>query len=77
MPEPSPLWMMLLLRFTWPVFRLEGIDESDGVPTLQQRIGNRFWAGSGDKVIAQESDPGGTPYANPEEAGAAIEGSGV
>ena len=49
----------------------------NGVPTLQQRVGNRFWAGSGNKVVAQGADPVGTPYAAPEEAGVAIEGNGV
>jgi outer membrane autotransporter protein len=49
----------------------------NGVPTLQQRVGNRFWAGNGNKVIAQGADPIGTPYAAPQEAGVAIEGNGV
>ncbi|MFK4063040.1 autotransporter family protein [Brucella anthropi] len=49
----------------------------NGVPTLQQRVGNRFWAGNGNKVVAQGADPVGTPYAAPEEAGVAIEGNGV
>lgn len=41
----------------------------NGVPTLQQRVGNRFWAGNGASV--------GTPYAAPEDASVAIEGNGV
>ncbi|WP_247870423.1 autotransporter outer membrane beta-barrel domain-containing protein [Ochrobactrum sp. CGA5] len=49
----------------------------NGLPTLQQRVGNRFWAGNGNKVIAQGADPVGTPYAAPEETGVAIEGNGV
>lgn len=49
----------------------------NGVPTLQQRAGNRFWAGNGNKVVAQGADPVGTPYVAPEEAGVAIEGNGV
>ncbi|GLU28066.1 autotransporter outer membrane beta-barrel domain-containing protein [Brucella sp. NBRC 12950] len=49
----------------------------NGVPTLQQRVGNRFWAGNGNKVVAQGADPIGTPYAAPEEAGVVIEGNGV
>lgn len=49
----------------------------NGVPTLQQRVGNRFWAGNGNKVIAQGADPIGTPYAAPQEAGVAIDGNGV
>jgi len=49
----------------------------NGVSTLQQRVGNRFWANNGNHVIAQGADPVGTPYAAPEEAGVAIEGNGV
>lgn len=49
----------------------------NGVPTLQQRVGNRFWAGNGNKVIAQGADPVGQPYAAPAEAGVAIEGNGI
>ncbi|NKC49829.1 autotransporter outer membrane beta-barrel domain-containing protein [Ochrobactrum anthropi ATCC 49188] len=44
---------------------------------MQQRVGNRFWASNGNRVIAQGADPVGTPYAAPEEAGVAIEGNGV
>ncbi|UZD71599.1 autotransporter outer membrane beta-barrel domain-containing protein [Brucella sp. JSBI001] len=49
----------------------------NGVPTLQQRVGNRFWAGNGNKVVAQGADPVGMLYAAPEETGVAIEGNGV
>jgi outer membrane autotransporter protein len=49
----------------------------NGVPTLQQRVGNRFWAGNGNNVVAQGADSVGTPYATPEEAGVAIEGNGI
>nr|WP_245432724.1 autotransporter outer membrane beta-barrel domain-containing protein [Mesorhizobium loti] len=49
----------------------------NSVPTLQQRVGNRYWAGNGNRVVAQGADPVGTPYATPEEAGVAIEGNGV
>lgn len=49
----------------------------NGVPTLQQRVGNRFWAGKGNNVIAQGADSVGTPYATSEEAGVAIEGNGI
>lgn len=49
----------------------------NGVSTLQQRVGNRVWAGNGNKVIAQGADAIETPYAAPEEAGVHIEGNGV
>ncbi|OOL13584.1 hypothetical protein BRY73_24710 [Ochrobactrum sp. P6BS-III] len=48
----------------------------NGLSTLQQRVGNRVWAGSGNRVIAQGADAI-QPYAAPEEAGVAIEGNGV
>lgn len=49
----------------------------NGVSTLQQRVGNRVWAGNGNKVIVQGADAIETPYAAPEEAGVHIEGNGV
>ncbi|WGJ08526.1 autotransporter outer membrane beta-barrel domain-containing protein [Brucella intermedia] len=49
----------------------------NGVSTLQQRVGNRVWAGNGNRVIAQGADAIETPYAAPEEAGVHIEGNGV
>ncbi len=49
----------------------------NGLPTLQQRVGNRYWAGNGNRVIAQGADPVGSPYAAPDEAGTAIGGNGV
>jgi len=50
----------------------------NGLPTLQQRVGNRVWAGNGNKVIAEGADVIGTPYAAPEEkTGTHIEGNGV
>ncbi|SPL62517.1 autotransporter outer membrane beta-barrel domain-containing protein [Ochrobactrum soli] len=48
----------------------------NGVTTLQQRVGNRFWAGGGNRVISQGADAV-TPYAPPEEAGVHVEGNGV
>ena len=49
----------------------------NGLPTLQQRIGNRVWVGNGNRVIAQGADPVGAPIATPEEAGVAIDSNGV
>lgn len=48
----------------------------NGVSTLQQRVGNRFWAGGGNRVISQGADAI-TPFAPPEEAGVHVEGNGV
>lgn len=48
----------------------------NGVGTLQARVGNRFWAGTGNLVIAQGADAI-QPYAAPEEAGIRVDGNGV
>ncbi len=45
------------------------------LPTLQQRVGNRFWAGEGNVVIAQgDGGPNSAPEAapSPEEAAASV-----
>ncbi|MGU3575540.1 autotransporter outer membrane beta-barrel domain-containing protein [Brucellaceae bacterium C25G] len=49
----------------------------NSLPTLQQRVGNRLWAGSGNRVVAQGADTINSPYADPEETGATINGNGV
>ena len=49
----------------------------NGVSTLQQRIGNRVWMGSGNHVVAQGADTVASPYAAAEDAGTAINGNGV
>lgn len=48
----------------------------NGLNTLQERVGNRFWAGAGNKIIAQGADAV-QPYAAPEEAGVNVDGNGV
>ncbi|MPR64353.1 autotransporter outer membrane beta-barrel domain-containing protein [Ochrobactrum intermedium] len=48
----------------------------NGISSLQQRVGNRFWAGKGNTVIEQGADAI-QPYAAPEETGVHIEGNGV
>ena len=52
---------------------LLGLNE---LPTLQQRVGNRFWADNGNRVIAEGADAI-EPYAAPQEAGTYTEGNGV
>ncbi|APY15261.1 autotransporter outer membrane beta-barrel domain-containing protein [Brucella sp. 10RB9214] len=49
----------------------------NSLPTLQQRVGNRYWSGRGNRLIAQGADPIGTPYAAPKEAGITTEGDAV
>ena len=48
----------------------------NGVSTLQQRIGNRVWAGNGNKVIAQGADAVQLEV-KADEAGQVVEGNGV
>lgn len=48
----------------------------NGLNTLQERVGNRFWAGAGNKIISQGADAV-QPYAAPEESGVHIDGNGV
>ena len=73
-PPTEPLYQAGVPTYESYAQSLLGLN---GVSTLQQRVGNRFWAGNGNRVIAQGADPVGTPYAAPEEAGVAIEGNGV
>ncbi|MBX8827375.1 autotransporter outer membrane beta-barrel domain-containing protein [Ochrobactrum sp. SFR4] len=49
----------------------------NGLPTLQQRVGNRYWNNAGNRIVAEGADAIATPYAPPEEAGAFIEQNGV
>src|SRR5690606_10607504 len=48
----------------------------NGLPTLQQRVGNRFWSGNGAKVVSQEADmiEEQAPVA---ESGPFMEGRGI
>ncbi|WP_235943026.1 autotransporter family protein [Ochrobactrum soli] len=48
----------------------------NGLNTLQQRVGNRFWAGAGNRVISEGADAI-VPYAPAEEAGVHVDGNGV
>ncbi|MGU3575938.1 autotransporter outer membrane beta-barrel domain-containing protein [Brucellaceae bacterium C25G] len=48
----------------------------NGVSTLQQRVGNRFWAVGGNRAISEGADTL-SPYASIEEAGAHIDSNGV
>lgn len=48
----------------------------NGLNTLQQRIGNRFWADAGNKVISQGADAI-QPYAALQEAGGHVDGNGI
>ena len=48
----------------------------NGVATLQQRVGNRVWAGNGNRMIAEGADAV-QPEAAAVEAGQVVEGNGV
>ena len=47
------------------------------LPTLQQRVGNRYWDGAANPVIEQGADAIGTPLVSSEEAGTAIDQRGI
>ncbi len=48
----------------------------NALPTLQQRVGNRYWNNAGNAIIAQGADAI-TPYAPAEEAGSLTETNGI
>ncbi len=48
----------------------------NGLPTLQQRVGNRYWNNAGNRVLTQGADAI-QPYAPAEEAGVLIEENGI
>lgn len=49
----------------------------NGLSSLQQRVGNRFWMGAGNQVIVQGADAIASPYAPPQEAGTLVNGNGM
>ncbi|MDC9837861.1 autotransporter outer membrane beta-barrel domain-containing protein [Rhizobium binxianense] len=51
----------------------------NGLPTLQQRVGNRYWSGAGNGMLSQADGPGTIePAPQPSEGGPAfVEESGV
>ncbi|WP_269933322.1 autotransporter family protein [Aminobacter sp. HY435] len=49
----------------------------NGLPTLQQRIGNRFWAGNGNGVIGQGADIVGMAAPALEGAGPTVDSNGI
>jgi len=73
-PEPEPLYQAGVPTYeAYPQFLL-GLN---GLPTLQQRVGNRYWSNSGNVMLSEGADPIGSPYAPPEEAGVSIENNGI
>ncbi|WP_235822392.1 autotransporter outer membrane beta-barrel domain-containing protein [Brucella pituitosa] len=47
------------------------------LPTLQQRVGNRYWSDAANPVIEQGADAVGTPLVSSDEAGAAVDRRGI
>lgn len=73
-PEPEPLYQAGVPTYeAYPQFLL-GLN---GLPTLQQRVGNRYWSNSGNVMLSEGADPVGSPYAPAEEAGVSIENNGI
>jgi len=73
-PDPGPLYQPGVPTYeAYPQFLL-GLN---GLPTLRQRVGNRYWSNAGNVMLSEGADAIGSPYAPPEEAGNLIEGNGV
>lgn len=49
----------------------------NGVSSLQQRVGSRFWNNAGNTMVSQGADAIENPYASAAEAGTALEKNGV
>lgn len=49
----------------------------NGLSTLQQRVGRRYWNDDGNRVVAEGADVVGSPYAAPQEAGSVVDRNGV
>ncbi|TNV15910.1 autotransporter outer membrane beta-barrel domain-containing protein [Ochrobactrum teleogrylli] len=47
------------------------------LPTLQQRVGNRYWSGRANSIVEQGDGPGVNDGAPSPEAGSAIDGNGM
>ncbi len=77
--EPKPEPELPLYQPGVPVYEaypqlLLGLN---GLPTLQQRVGNRYWSHAGNVMLSEGADPIGSPYAPPQETGVLIENNGV
>ncbi len=78
-PEPEPGEELPLYQPGVPVYEaypqlLLGLN---GLPTLQQRVGNRYWSRAGNVMLSEGADPIGSPYAPPQEAGVLVENNGI
>nr|WP_313015815.1 autotransporter outer membrane beta-barrel domain-containing protein [Brucella intermedia] len=72
-PEPRPEYHVGSPVYESYAQSLLGLN---GLGTARERVGNRFWAGAGNRVIAEGADAI-VPYAAPEEAGVHVDGNGV
>ena len=73
-PDPGPLYQAGVPTYeAYPNFLL-GLN---GLPTLRQRVGNRYWSNAGNVMLSEGADAIDSPYAPPEEAGNFIEGNGI
>ncbi len=73
-PEPEPLYQPGVPSYEAYPQLLLGLN---GLPTLQQRVGNRYWSNAGNIMLAEGADPVGSPYAPADETDSLIEGNGV
>nr|WP_247876621.1 autotransporter outer membrane beta-barrel domain-containing protein [Ochrobactrum sp. CM-21-5] len=72
-PQPQPLY-----QAGAPVYEAypQTLMALNGLPTLQQRVGNRYWSHAGNLTIAQGADAV-SPYAPAEESGSFVQENGV
>jgi fibronectin-binding autotransporter adhesin len=75
-PPTSPLYQPGVPAYEAYAQTLLGLN---GLPTLQQRVGNRYWSGAGNGLLSQGDGPGTIePAPQPSEGGPAfIEGRGI
>ena len=78
-PEPGPGPELPLYQPGVPVYEAypQLLLGMNGLPTLQQRVGNRYWSHAGNVMLSEGADPIGSPYAPPQETGVLIENNGV
>jgi outer membrane autotransporter protein len=73
-PPPEPLYQSGVSVYESYSQLLLGLN---GLPSLQQRVGNRYWNDAGNRIVPQGANAIATPYASLEEADVFIEHNGI
>ena len=78
-PGPTPNPHPVRYHPGVPVYEsvIQGMSALNSLPTLQQRVGNRYWNRAGNPVISQGDGPGLPEYAPAPDAGVFIDGNAV